>query len=287
MGALNLEVGDKLREIATLLQAQHANPFRSRAYLNAATTLDNLPGDIAELVQDKGIKGLIDLPAIGPGIARSIYEYIATGRMTRLENLEGASDPVGLFQTIPTVGRVLAQRIHDTLHVDTLESLENASRNGQLNKVEGLGEKRKQAIAAWLLKQLGEHRQHIRQARHSGSNPDIATLLKIDVDYRNKAATGKLPLITPKRFNPQNMAWLPILHCSHNHWHFTALYSTSERAHDLNRVYDWVVIYFYDDHHQEGQHTVVSETHGRLSGKRVVRGRESECAEFYAQQGNP
>jgi len=282
MTTFNHEVGEKLREIASLLEAQHANPFRSRAYLNAANTLDTLRGDVGELIQAEGIKGLIDLPAIGAGIARSIYEYNATGRMTRLQSLLGESDPVGLFQAIPTVGRELAQRIHDTLHIDTLEALENATRNGQLDKVEGLGSKRKEAIEAWLLKHLGEHRQQLRKVQQSGSNPDIALVLKVDNEYRERAEAGKLPSVTPKRFNPENKAWLPILHITHDHWHFTALYSNSERAHTLNRVYDWVVIYFYDDHHQEGQHTVVTEIHGTLYGKRVVRGRETECKEFYA-----
>jgi putative hydrolase len=282
MSRFNHEVGEKLREIAALLVAQQANPFRSRAYLNAANTLDNLPGDIGELIQTRGIKGLTDLPAIGAGIARSIYQYVATGRMTRLENLQGESDPIGLFQSIPTIGRELAQRIHDSLHIDTLEALENATRNGQLDKVEGLGAKRKEAIEAWLLKHLGEHRQQLRNAQQSDANPDIALVFKVDAEYRKRAAAGKLPLITPKRFNPENKAWLPILHTTQNHWHFTALYSNSERAHRLNRVYDWVVIYFYDDHHQEGQHTVVTETHGSLYGKRVVRGRETECSEYYA-----
>lgn len=281
MTTFNHEVGEKLREIAALLEAQHANPFRSRAYHNAANTLENLPDDVSELVQAKGIKGLIDLPAIGAGIARSIYEYVAIGRMTRLENLKGGSDPVGLFQSIPTVGLALAQRIHDTLHVDTLESLENATRNGRLDQVEGLGAKRKEAIEAWLLKHLGEHRQQLRQAQHSSANPAIALLLKVDAEYRKKAGAGKLPCITPKRFNPENKAWLPIFHSTRDHWHFTALYSNTERAHKLNHVYDWVVIYFYDDHHQEGQHTIVTETHGTLFGKRVVRGREAECYEFY------
>jgi putative hydrolase len=42
-----------------------------------------------------------------------------------------------------------------------------------------------------------------------------------------------------------------------------------------------VVIYFYDDEHAEGQHTVVTETHGPLAGRRVVRGRETECRARY------
>ena len=281
MTNFNKDVGEKLREIALLLEAQHANPFRSRAYLNAANTLDNLKPDLRDLLQDEGLKGLIELPGIGAGIAHSIYEYVAIGRMTRLESLQGGSDPVHLFQSIPTIGRVYANRIHDRLHINSLEALENAVYSGQLNKVEGLGTKRKQAIEAWLSKHLGERSQPSALKHPANHQADIALVLKVDAAYRSKAEAGKLPLITPRRFNPENKAWLPVLHSTAQHWHFTALYSNTELAHKLNRTHDWVVIYFYDDHHQEGQNTVVTETHGQLQGKRVVRGREAECFDYY------
>ncbi|MFT5676742.1 MAG: hypothetical protein ACI808_002690 [Paraglaciecola sp.] len=280
MSAFNHEVAEKLREIGILLKIQRANPFRYQAYFKAANTLDNLTEDLDDLVQAKGMKGLTDLPTIGTGIAQSIYEYVATSRMSRLETLLGESDPIELFQLIPTVGRTLAQRIHDSLHLDTLESLENATRHGQLEQVKGLGVKRKEAIEAWLLKHLNERRQPLRPGQQSNLVP-IRLLLKVDGEYRSKAAAGKLPLVTPKRFNPENKAWLPILHITHEHWHFTALFSNSERAHQLDHVFDWVIIYFSDDNHQDGQYTVVTETHGFLLGKRVVRGREAECQEYY------
>ena len=90
-------------------------------------------------------------------------------------------------------------------------------------------------------------------------------------------------MIAPKRFNPRNEAWLPILHTDRNNWHFTVLYSNTARAHELGRTHDWVVVYFYDDHHQEGQHTVVTETRGSLVNKRVIRGREAECRAHYVR----
>lgn len=281
MHASNHEIAVKLREIAGLLKAQNANPFRTNAYRHAADTLDSMPQNIVELMQAKGIKGLVALPGIGEGIARSIYEYIATGRMSRLESLKGAADPVALFCSIPTVGRVLAERIHDTLHVESLEALENAARDGQLDRVEGLGGKRREAIEAWLQKHLDEQRRQVRTASQDSVRPDVELVLKVDEEYRAKAGSGKLPLITPRRFNPENRAWLPILHVTRDHWHFTALFSNTARAHNLDKVHDWVVIYFYDDHHREGQHTVVTETHGKLRGKRVVRGREPECLKIY------
>jgi putative hydrolase len=63
------------------------------------------------------------------------------------------------------------------------------------------------------------------------------------------------------------------------------LYSNTARAHQLKQTKDWVVIYFYDKEHHEGQHTVVTETRGTLIGKRVVRGRESECRDHYFHKG--
>ena len=281
MPSLNHLVARQLREIARLLQVQQANPFRINAYLHAADTLDKLGINLGELLQEKGIEGLIALPGIGEGIARSIYEYVATGRMSRLENLRGAADPVALFRSIPAVGKVLAERIHDQLHVDSLEGLENAALEGKLQHVEGLGTKRREAIEAWLQKHLDEQRRLPRQIVRAGEGPPIELILRVDKEYREKASAGKLPRITPKRFNPESKAWLPILHITHDRWHFTALYSNTARAHRLGRTADWVVIYFYDEHHREGLHTVVTETHGRLRGQRVVRGRETECLRYH------
>lgn len=283
---INHIAADKLREIADLLSRQKANPFRIRAYQNAANTLDSLTEDIDHIVQRDGINGLVELPSIGSGIARSLYEFVATEKMTRLENLKGESDPVQLFSTIPGVGHSLAKRIHQELQLDSLESLEMAARDGRLKQLQGMGEKRLQAIQAWLYKVLGERRLQMRKSQHSAQVPAVELLLKIDNDYRRNAEAGKLPTITPKRFNPDGNVHLPILHSSEKNWHFTAIYSNTARAHDLHRTHDWVVIYFYDDHHQEGQYTVVTETHGTLLGKRVVRGREADCIEYYHRNDN-
>jgi putative hydrolase len=111
--------------------------------------------------------------------------------------------------------------------------------------------------------------------------PSVATLLVVDQEYRARADAGTLPTIAPKRFNPSGEAWLPVLHAERDGWHFTVLFSNTAQAHRLKRVRDWVVMYFYDNHHLEGQHTVVTERRGPLAGKRVVRGRENECRSHY------
>jgi uncharacterized DUF497 family protein len=57
--------------------------------------------------------------------------------------------------------------------------------------------------------------------------------------------------------------------------------SNTAQAHRLGRTRDWVVVYFYDKDHVEGQYTIVTESRGVLGGKRVVRAREAECREHY------
>lgn len=278
---LNRTVADKLREIADLLDQQGANPFRVRAYRRAAGTVDTLNRDLNDLFEHEGMDGLEALPTIGRGIARTLSEMIALGRSSRLDNLRGELDPEHLFQTIPGIGPKLAKHIHDFLQVDTLEALESAAHDGRLEQVPEVGIRRAEAIRVALQSMLG--RRFRSQPSASTPRPPVAMLLDVDLEYRTKAEANRLPKITPSRFNPEHKAWLSVLHTTRNDWHFSALYSNTARAHQLHRTDDWVVIFHYDDaHHEESQNTVVTETHGRLTGRRVVRGRENECLAYYA-----
>jgi putative hydrolase len=270
---LNRQAAEIFRECAGILQHQAANPFRVNAYVRAANVLDALQDDVRELLESEGTDGLVKLPGIGEGLAAAIDEIARTGRLSQLDRLRGEASPEALFQTLPGVGRKLAEDIHETLHVDSLEALENAAHDGSLLTVPGIGERRAAAIRAGLTAMLGRGRP--RRRRH-GRLPAVRLLLEIDAEYRKQAAAGELPKIAPKRFNPEGKAWLPILHAERDGWHFTALFSNTARAHELGRTEDWVVIYFYDDDHQEGQCTVVTETRGPREGERVVRGREDE-----------
>jgi len=270
---LNEQAAEIFRECAGILQHQAANPFRVNAYVRAANVLDSLQDDVRELLDREGIDGLVKLPGIGKGLAAAIDEIARTGRLSQLDRLRGEASPETLFQTLPGVGRKLAEDIHETLHVDTLEALENAAHDGSLLTVPGIGERRAAAIRAGLAATLG--RGQPRRSRH-GPVPSVRLLLAIDARYRKQAAAGELPKIAPKRFNPEGKAWLPILHAEREGWHFTALFSNTARAHEFGRTDDWVVIYFHDDDHREGQCTVVTETHGPRQGERVVRGRENE-----------
>jgi len=291
---VNAVCADRLREAATLLEAQGANPFRVSAYRRAADTLRGLGQDIGLIIEREGAEGLEALPGIGRGIASALVEMWRTGRWAQLERLRGSADPVQLFTLLPGLGHRLAERIHDELHVDTLEALEVAAHDGRLENVPGVGPRRAAAIRASLQTMLsrGRARRSGTVADPGGSHPagvraapepPVADLLAVDRLYREKAARGELPTIAPKRFNPSGEAWLPVLHLTRHGWHYTALYSNTALAHQLDRTRDWVVLFFYDDDHVEGQHTIVTETHGPLAGRRVVRGREADCVAYHSE----
>lgn len=277
--SINHRVAGKLLEAADLLEQQRANPFRVNAYRRAAKTISALEPCVEDIIEKEGLEGLLALPHIGEGIARAVYGMVTAGRWPMLDRLRGALEPERLFMTVPGIGPKLAVRIHDNLSVDTLEALEIAAHDGRLEAVPGIGLRRTRIIRAELSEMLS--RRIRTRAAVPREEASVKLLLDVDREYRKNAISGLLPKIAPSRFNPSGKAWLPILHTHRNGWHFTVMFSNTARAHELKRTADWVVIYFYDGHHRESQRTVVTETRGTLMGKRVVRGREEECRDFY------
>ncbi|HBK04464.1 MAG TPA: DNA-binding protein [Acetobacteraceae bacterium] len=270
----NTEIAERLRQAANLLAVQGANPFRISAYRRAADAIERLGTDIRGLAQAGGHAALEAVPGVGASIAGAVAEMLATGRWTFLERLKGTADPEALFGSIPGVGPTLAHRIHQTLHVDSLEALEIAAHDGRLSQVPGVGPRRASMVRGALTDLLARIRPTVRLL---DDEPDVALLLDVDREYREKAATGTLRKIAPKRFNPSGEAWLPVLHTERGDWHFSAFYSNTARAHQLGHSGDWVVVYFHRDARPEGRRTVVTETRGPAQGRRVVRGREAEC----------
>lgn len=273
----NIQIADRLRLMADLREQQGDNGFRVSAYRRAAATLDTLDEPADEILAREGREGLVARPNIGDGIAAAIAEMLATGRWAQLDRISGSLDPLRLLQTIPGIGPKMAERLHESLGIDTLEQLEIAAHDGRLEEAEGVGPRRAAVIRLALNERLGRRRLQQRVA----SAPPVSMLLDVDAAYRKAAEAGELRKIAPKRFNPSGEAWLPVMHEDRRRWRFTALYSNTARAHELGKTGDWVVLYFHTNSSPESQCTVVTETHGSLKGKRVVRGREAECAVYY------
>lgn len=272
----NQAVADKLDEVASLLEAQRANRFRVEAYRSGARTVRELSRSAAEIVDDEGVDGLEELPAIGETLARAIGTMIRTGSLPQLERLRGETDPESLFRTLPGIGPELAERIHHELHVDSLEDLEVAAYDGRLASTPGFGAKRLEGIRAALAARL----RRVRRSSAHAPEPPVEEILDVDREYREKARQGALPAIAPRRMNPEGEAWLPIFHTRRGERSYTALYSNTPLAHRLGRTDDWVVV--YPENGASGRpFTVVTERRGRLSGHRVVRGREEACRRLY------
>jgi hypothetical protein len=276
----NKDVSAMLVRVADLLEAEDANPFRVRSYRRAAARIAEWPEDVHAVYRARGLEGLRAIDGVGEGLARAIGEIVESGGLALLDRLEGQVEPERLLQCIPGVGAKLAHRIHDGLGITSLEDLEQAAHDGRLARVEGVGQKRAEGIRLALAGLLGARR--LTSARPVAPQPPVKTLLAVDALYRERAARGELPKITPRRFNPGHERWLPILHVDRDGWAFTALYSNTVRAHELGRTHDWVVIYYHRDGH-DGQSTVVTAGTGELRGRRVVRGREGECADLAPQ----
>ena len=285
----NEQIATLLERVADRLETQHANIYRIDAYRAGAAVVRAHPSSIQDLALTEGREGLDALPQIGKSLSGSIDEIAHTGRLRMLGRLEGTMSSVELFKTVPGIGEELAERIHRELDIDTLEALEVAAHDGRLDAVTGFGPRRLEAVrdilATMLTRSARGRARRFAELEKAGAQvtapataeakPEVGLLLEIDRDYREKAEASELPRIAPQRNNPDGAAWLPILHRYEAGWHFTALYSNTDRAHELGRVRDWVVIYFERDGH-EGQCTIVTEYRGPLTGKRVVRGREEE-----------
>lgn len=290
----NDEVAEALEKVATLLELQAANPFRVHAYRRAAGVVRALDEPVSAVLSRAGRGGLRAF-GVGEAVGAVIEELTTTGHLGLLARLERELPPLLRLQRVPGLGPALAKRVHDALHVETLEELEVAAHDGSLSRVTGFGARRTALVKAALAGLLGRTGRAPRAPdaaprpsrtapphlpeRHP-ARPPVALLLDVDAEYRRQAHAGALPTIAPRRFNPGHAAWLPVLHVTRDGLAFTALFSNTGRAHALGTTHDWVVLYWGHDHH-ESQCTVVTEHAGPLAGRRVVRGRELECARHY------
>ena len=279
----NADIASRLQVYASLLEQQGDDAFRVRAYQEAADHVGAMPVALRDIFAQDGLPGLIAQPKIGRGIAAAIAEMLTSGRWSQLDRLQGDTAAAQLFMTLPGIGPALARRLADDEDIETLEELEIALQPGG-RPIPGFGRRRRQLV----LSQVGERLGRIRTARRglgSVTPPPVGLLLDADRLYRERAAADKLRLITPKRFNPEGQAWLPIMHARRDDWHLTLMWSNTARAHELGKTRDWLVVYFRKDGQPEGRCTIVTETRGPLASQRVVRGREAECEALLATSG--
>ena len=160
MSIHNADIAKIFEEIADLLQIEKANPFRIRAYRNAARTLNSMSGEIRTLV-DKN-EDLSRLPTIGKDLAAKIKEIVQTGQCQALNKLRhGTSADLTALLHIPGLGPQKVHALYHELDIHTPEQLLRAAKDGRLETLHGFGEKTTQA----LIKNIESHIQKKRRTK--------------------------------------------------------------------------------------------------------------------------
>ena len=131
------DIAHVLEEIAVLLELQGANPFRIRAYYNAARTIENIDEEIELVVLEER---LITLPGIGKDLAEKITTLVATGKLPYYEELR-SSMPASLLDLlhVPGLGGKKIKVLYEKLGIETIDDLADACSKGRIAELKGFG----------------------------------------------------------------------------------------------------------------------------------------------------
>jgi DNA polymerase (family 10) len=148
------QIADVLQEIATLLELKDENPFKIRAYANAARSLETFGGNLADL-QDE--EALAKIPGIGKAIAAKVKELAGTGKLKYLEELrsEFPAAILDLF-SISGLGAKKIKALYEQLHISSIEQLREACQSGRVAQLPGFGETT-QAKISTAIEQRAKH----------------------------------------------------------------------------------------------------------------------------------
>jgi len=155
----NQTIATTFEQIADLLSLQDANPFRVRAYRNAARVIGGLQVDLAALLSAG--KPLPKLPGIGADLAEKIREIATTGRSELLEHLRLEVPPsvVDLLH-VPGIGPKKARALYQELHVQNLPQLLRAAKDKRIEQVAGFGPRTQQHLAELIEGQLSKTKRY-------------------------------------------------------------------------------------------------------------------------------
>jgi DNA polymerase (family 10) len=148
------QIAEVLQEIATLLELKDENPFKIRAYANAARSLETFGGNLSDL-QDE--EALAKIPGIGKAIAAKVKELSATGSLKYLEELR-AGFPAAILElfSISGLGAKKIKALYEQLHISSIEQLCEACESGRVAQLPGFGETT-QAKICTAIEQRAKH----------------------------------------------------------------------------------------------------------------------------------
>ena len=144
----NKEIAEKFYELAKMAELAGDNPFKIRAYLEAARRIENLPYPVEDLAKENK---LTEIKGIGKSIAEKIEQYLNTGKIEKLEELK-KKIPVTLLEIerIPGVGAKRAKLLYEKLGIKTTDELKTAAKKRLIKSLPGFGEKTEKKILEGL-----------------------------------------------------------------------------------------------------------------------------------------
>ena len=157
------QVAAVLTEIGTLLELKGENPFKTRAYHNAARTLEGLAEPLDKIVSE-GRLG--EIKGFGDALVDKITKLVTTGNLPYYDELKASVAP-GLIEMlgIPSLGPKKVKKLHDELGVDTIEALEAACKAGKVAVLDGFGEKTQTKILEGIaFKRQFASKHHLHKA---------------------------------------------------------------------------------------------------------------------------
>lgn len=150
-------VANILNEIGLLLELKGENPFKSRAYYNAARIIEVLDEDLEAMVKEGRLR---DVKGIGEALEKKITELVTTGKLKYYEELK-QSVPLGLVEMlkIPGLGPKKIKTLYDKLGITTIGELEYACIENRLLSLPGFGEKTQKKVLEGIqfIKQFSGH----------------------------------------------------------------------------------------------------------------------------------
>ena len=147
-------VAEVLKEIGVLLELKGENPFKTRAYVNGARTLEGLTEPLETLIEEERLG---EIKGIGNALVEKITELVETGELEYYNTLK-ASIPPGLIEMLDVqgMGPKKVKAINEKLGVETIEELEKACETGKVAELDGFGAKSQEKI----LESIAFKRQH-------------------------------------------------------------------------------------------------------------------------------
>ena len=183
------QIAEILTEIATLLELKGENPFKSRAYINAARTLESLTEPLEKLVAENRLG---DIKGIGEALQQKITEMVTTGKLVYYDELK-ASVPAGLIAMldIPGLGPKKIKALNDKLGIETIEQLEKACLDGKVAELDGFGEKTQSKICEGINFRRQYSSRHLLSDALTAAEP-ILENLRAHADVIRCSTAGSL-----------------------------------------------------------------------------------------------